>query len=170
MGSWTEQLAWLPVGDPGNPFPFEVLDCRAACAALTLAQTDGSASEAMTAIDAVVRATPSRLVPADGLSTACLIRVSSSDSTLARQLASPDQGHKWLLEIGERTILARRRWTGHLVHVAEFERSEGDIVITRLTSERQFVHGSSDYAAAEMEFLLRTYLEARRSRFRFLPD
>jgi hypothetical protein len=31
MADWTKLLAWLQVGAPDNPYPFEVLDCRVAC-------------------------------------------------------------------------------------------------------------------------------------------
>jgi len=170
MASWTEQLAsWLPVGDPDNPYPFEVLDCRAACAALTLAQADGAGSEAITAIEAAVRATASRLAPNDALTTSCLVSVATGDFVQPPRPAAPDQGHRWLLEMDEGSILARRRWTGQLVHVAEFEPGNGHIVINRLASERQFVYGSAEYAVAEIEFLLRTYLEGDAPAFPIPP-
>jgi hypothetical protein len=133
----------------------------------TLAK-EGTGSEAIAAIDTVVRSPP-MLPPADSVSATCLISVSSGPATLPRQLASADQSHNWLLDIGERTILARRRWTGPLVHVAKFERGEDHIVIRRLTSELQFVYGSVEYAVAKIEFLLKTYLEGRTFAFPIPP-
>jgi hypothetical protein len=127
-------------------------------------------SEAVASIEQVAQSSLCTLVPAEGLSSACSISVSSSGAPMTHHaFTSPGQGHKWFLGIVEQTILARRRWTGQLVHVAEFETHDDHLIIKRLTSERQLVYGSSEYAVAEMEFLLKTYFEGAHWAFPIPP-
>jgi hypothetical protein len=169
MANWMEQLSWLLVGNPENPYSFEVLDCRAACAALTLSQSE-MGPEAVASIEQVAQSSPSTLVPAEDLSSACSMSISSSGAPITHHaFTPPGQGHKWLLEIVDQTILARRRWTGQLVHVAEFEVHDARLIIKRLTSERQLVYGNAEYAVAEMEFLLKTYFEGADCAFPIPP-
>jgi hypothetical protein len=170
MADWTEQLAWLPVGAPDNSYPFEILDCRAACAALTLSQIDVMGSEAVGAIEQAARSMPSVTEPTAGLSAPCSISVATTPDHTPLHVASPSEhGHRWLIEISGQTILARRRSTGQLVHVAEFETRDSSLMIRRLTSGKQFVYGSSQYAIAEMTFLTGTYLEGVRCPFPVPP-
>ncbi len=170
MVDWTEQLAWLPVGAPDNCYPFEILDCRAACTALTLSQINVTGSEAVEAIEQAARSMPSTLTPAAGLSTSCSISVATvPDHTPLRVTSTPEHGHRWLVKISGQTILAHRRSTGQLVHVAEFETRDSGLMIRRLTSGKQFVYGSPEYAIAEMAFLTGTYLEGIRRPFPIPP-
>ena len=83
--------------------------------------------------------------------------------------AFAERGHRWLVEISGHTILAHRRATGQLVHVAEFETRDPGLVVRRLTSGKQFVHGNMEYAIAEMAFLTATYLEGIRRPFPIPP-
>jgi hypothetical protein len=166
MADWTEQLAWVPVGGPENPYPFEILDCRAACSALTLSQIGVTGSEAVDAIEQVARSMPSTLMPAGGMSASCAIRV---NATLDPRPPITAHGHRWLIEISGHTILAQRRSTGQLAHVAEFETRDSGLMIRRLTSGKQFVYGSMEYAVAEMAFLTATYLEGMRRPFPIPP-
>jgi len=107
---------------------------------------------------------------ADSLSVSCAIRLCCCHNrSNGSRFVVPGIGHKWLLEIAEASILARRRWTGQLVHVAEFEALDECLIIKRLTSQVQSVYGSADYAVAEIEFLLRTYLERAACAFPIPP-
>src|ERR1700743_3230938 len=134
MADWTEQLAWLPVGALDNPYPFEILDCRAACSALTSAQIGAPGSEVIETIEQVARSMPSTPSPAAGMSASCSIRVITTMDPLP---AFAERGHRWLVEISGHTILAHRRATGQLVHVAEFETRDPGLMIRRLTSGNQ---------------------------------
>lgn len=160
MADWTEQLAWLPAGAPDNSYPFEILDCRAACAALTRSQINVTESEAVEAIEHVARSVPSTMIPTAGLSASCSISVATlPDHTPLHATGAARHGHRWLVEVSGQTILAHRRSTGQLVHVAEFETRDSSLMIRRLTSSKQFVYGNTDYAIAEMAFLTGIYLE-----------
>jgi hypothetical protein len=165
MADWTKLLAWLQVGAPDNPCPFEVLDCRAACAALARLQTDLDASEAIEVIEQVTESRPSALASGTSLIVPCSIKVPlpACEPVLA------EHGHRWRIRISGQAITAHRRSTGQLVHVAEFETHKADIVIKRLISSKQFVYSSSDYAVAEMAFLIQTYLEAKHCPFPIPP-
>jgi hypothetical protein len=161
MRNWKEQLTWLRAGAPDNPFVFEVLDCRAACAALALTTANETASEAFSSLEKIVDSSPPAAAIADGLSVSCAIKISRRESLAVRSpFAAKEAGHKWLLDLAEENILARRRWTGQLIHIAEFEALDHHCLIAkRVTSELQSVYENPDYAVAEMEFLLRTYIE-----------
>ena len=121
MSNWMQRLVWLPAGDPRNPYPFEVLDCRNACVALSKSVCVETASDALAAIEKVVEARPPTVAMTDALSVSCAIRIRCRDGFADRSTSgalAPD--HKWLLDLADRTILARRRWTGQQIHIAEF--------------------------------------------------
>jgi hypothetical protein len=170
MSNWKKRLSWLPPEDPENPYPYEVLDCRAVCATLAFATRNEMASEAVATIEKIVKLSPSARMVGDSLSVSCAIRIHGCYNHSDRStFVAPTIGHKWLIETAEATILAKRRWTGQLVHLAEFEALDKCLIIKRLTSQSQSVYGSSDYAIAEIEFLLKTYLEGAACAFPIPP-
>lgn len=170
MTIWQSKLTWLPTDAPQNPFPFAVLDCRAACVALAEATGPIVGSQGLTAIEDIVRSSQSTPLPADSLSANCSIRIHLREppSALA-SFANADHGDKWVFHMLPRNIVARRRWTGQTIHVAEFELDGDLLTITHVASQRDFVHGSADYAVAEIEFLLRKYLEGAPAAFPIPP-
>jgi hypothetical protein len=170
MTSWHSQLAWLPTDAPQNPFAFAVLDCRAACAALAEATGPIVGSQGLTAIEDAVRSSQSTPLPTDHLSANCSIRIHLREppSTLTN-FATAEHGGKWIFNMFPPNHVARRRWTGQTIHVAEFELDGDLLTITHVASQRDFVHGSADYAVAEIEFLLRKYLEGAPAAFPIPP-
>jgi hypothetical protein len=160
MRNWKEQLTWLRAGAPDNPFAFDVLDCRAACESLALTTANETASEAFASLEKIVESSSPAKAMADGLSVSCTIKISRRESLADHSpFEAKEAGHRWLLELAEENILARRRWTGQLIHIAEFETLDRCSTVKRVTSQLQSVYNSPDYALAEMEFLLRTYIE-----------
>jgi hypothetical protein len=170
MMSWHSQLAWLPTDAPQNPFAFAVLDCRAACAALAEATGPIVDSQGLTAIEDAVRSSQSTPLSTDNLSANCSIRIHMREPPSAlTSFATAEHGGKWIFHMLPRHIVARRRWTGQTIHVAEFELDGDLLTITHVASQKDFVHGSADYAVAEIEFLLRKYLEAAPAAFPIPP-
>jgi len=170
MSNWMQRLVWLPAGDPRNPYPFEVLDCRNACLALSESAGVETAPDAVAAIQKTVEALPPTPLMADGSSVGCAITIRCRDGLAehSKSEALPI-GHKWLLDRTDQTILARRRWTGQLIHIAEFEMLDEWLTINRLTYRAPSVYGSWEYAVAEIEFLLKTYVEGAPSAFPIPP-
>ena len=147
-----------------------MLDCRNACVALSKSVCVETASDALAAIEKVVEARPPTVAMTDALSVSCAIRIRCRDGFADRSTSgalAPD--HKWLLDLADRTILARRRWTGQTIHIAEFEILSDWMTINRLTYQAHSVYGSWEYAVAEIEFLLKTYVEGAASAFPIPP-
>jgi hypothetical protein len=171
MPNWKERLTWLRAGAPDNPFAFEVLDCRAACASLTLTTANETASPPFATLEKAIESSVLSNAIEDGLSVSCELKVSrrigAADSAA---FATKKAGHKWLLEMAEPHILARRRWTGQLIHVAQFEPLDECLLIKQVTSEPQSVYKNPKYAVAEIEFLLRTYIEEALWAFPISPE
>lgn len=166
MQRWEKELNWLPAGDPRNPFSFEVLDCRAACAALRRLTLSETASPAFAAIEDVVQASASTTLPADPINVPCTIHVGArAPSSGPADRMSSSAGHKWFLQFAGQTLVARRRWTGQTIHVGEFDLQGSGFTVTRLASEKTSVYNDPAYAAAELEFLLKVLLEERRAAF-----
>jgi hypothetical protein len=159
MPHWANDLAWLSVGDSQNPFPIEVLDCRAACAALS----DISQSEELPNVLAGLGHSEdhdNKQAIVDGLVTECLIetRVTNEISFVE---ASLDEFDRWRLTKKNGLITATRRWTGQVIHLADYEAAGEFLRIRRLSSQNSFVYRDQRYAVAEFTFLVRTYLERR---------
>jgi hypothetical protein len=168
MPNWTEGLAWLAVGEPNNPYPTEVLDCRAACAKLTLATEEQSESSAVSAfLSGAPQSSASAIT--ESFDAACAIKIHASVCSAGQKSISPVVGHTWRFEILADSIVGRRRWTGQVVHIAEYDAVGEWILIKRVTSRRDLVYQNSDYAIAELEFLLRTYFEGVESAFPIPP-
>lgn len=170
MTTWKTDLAWLSTDAPQNPFPFAVLDCRAACAALAQATGPVVESQGLTTIEDIVRTSQSTPLPMDSLSANCSIKIHLHErpSALA-SFATADHGDKWIFHMLRQNIVARRRWTGQTIHVAEFELDDDLLTVTHIASQKDFVYNSADYAIAEIEFLLRKYLEGARAAFPIPP-
>lgn len=170
MTNWERELNWLSSGDTRNPFPFEVLDCRAACAALELLTIRETTTQSFTAIENIVQSSQSVFPPADAINVNCAIHIKGHDrsSDLAKDTLS-GAGHKWLLQFAEQTLVARRRWTGQTIHVGEFFCNDAGLTVTRLASQRQSVFDDFAYAIAEYELLLNVFLGQRRAAFPVPP-
>jgi hypothetical protein len=170
MSNWEKDVDWLPAGDPRNPFPFELLDCRAALSAFNQLTSRETASLTFAAIEDLVEASQPSLLPANAVSAdhAIKIRLKHPMSELAKAMPS-GAGHKWILQFSPQVVVARRRWTGQTIHVGEYSHDGQDLIVTRLTSEREWAYDDFAYAAAEMEFLLKTILEGRLAPFPVPP-
>jgi hypothetical protein len=170
MTTWKTDVAWLSADEPANPFPFPVLDCRPACAAFAQATDSVVESQSLGAIEALVRSSQPSLLPTDSLSANCSIkiRLNGGPSGLAGFTVA-GQGDRWIFHVEGQTIVARRQWTGQTIHVAEFELDDDFLAVTHITSQRDFVYNSFDYAIAEMHFLLKIYLEGARAAFPIPP-
>jgi hypothetical protein len=171
MPDWTKQLTWLSAENSNNPFSFEVLDCRSACAALGGSIRDEVDSIAAASIEAIVEASPAPFAPNDGLTSSCLIVLQSTKGQIeSLRAAAVGSGDRWLLQTLDRRVFFRRRWTGQLIHAADFVVNGDNISIEQLTSDRQFVHNSRQYAVAEFEFLLSSYLARQSAAFPIPPQ
>jgi hypothetical protein len=140
-------------GEPQNPYPYEVLDCRAACVALSGSIQKETASAALASIETIAAASRDGVVPADELSSSCSIVVAATQSTVDN-LFTIGSGDRWLLTTVGSRILVRRRWTGQVIHAAEFSAECSGFVIEHVISDRQSSHDNTDYALAELDFVL----------------
>ena len=166
MSNWMQRLEWLPAGDPRNPLPFDVIDCREACAALAASTRGEAMLDAMQAVERSITDSSPRSFIGDSLSPSNLpeIRFGSTPPEFLspRALTATDN---WRLEVDDERIFAIRRWTGQLVHIAQVQSRDGHWIVSNLISQSSAVYGAGDYAAAEMEFLLRSYFERSISAF-----
>lgn len=166
MPSWEKELKWLPVGDARNPFLFDVLDCRAACAALKQLTIKETVTQTMSTIEDIIQTSPSPILSPDHIRTNCAININLPAPlvSLAERISS-GAGNKWLLQFALRALVARRRWTGQTIHVGEFDCQTASITVTHLASEKLSVFNDATYATAELEFLLKIYLEESQAAF-----
>ncbi len=161
---------WLPIESPDNPFPFEVLDCRATCAALAATIRDDLATNAVASLVTIAEAVGAPTLPPDCVRGDPEIVVpSSAPDQSGPVIAESDVECRWSLRRIDRQFHARRRWTGQLIHVADFVLRDGSVAITGLGSRRDFVHNSFAYAAAEFAFLAETYIGGRLAAFPIPP-
>jgi hypothetical protein len=170
MSNWKKDVNWIPAGDPRNPFPFELLDCRAALSAFNQLISRETTSLTFAAMEGLVEASQPSLLPANAISAdhAIKIRLKHPMSGLAKAMPS-GAGHKWILQFSHEVVVARRRWTGQTIHVGEYSLDGQDLIVTRLTSEREWSYDDFAYSAAEMEFLLKTLLEEHLAPFPIPP-
>lgn len=169
MANWTEGLTWLAAGEPNNPFPTEVLDCRAASAALGLVSSE---QLKLAGVDALLdEASQSSALPAiaDAFDAACALRISLLDCTGREKPFPAAVRQTWRLELTPASIVARRNRTSQVVHIAQYEAIADYLIVKRVASQRDLTYQNSDYAIAELEFLLRTYLEGSLHAFPIAP-
>jgi hypothetical protein len=169
MPHWAKQLAWLRAGSPRNPYPYAVLDCRAACVALSGSIQKETASAALASIETIAAASQDGALPADGLSSRCSIVVPAAQSTVDN-LSTIGSGDRWLLTTVGSRILVRRRWTGQVIHAAEFSAECSGFVIEHVISDRQSSHDNTDYALAELDFVLSSCIARTRLAFPIPPQ
>lgn len=170
MGDWTKRLTWLRPGDPENPFSVEVLDCRKASAELSRSIEREANTDAAASLGNLAGVLRGEYVSADGITSSCSIVVRSTREQLeALQSLSIGTDDRWRLVAQEDCIFVRRRWTGQTVHVAEFALDDEVLLVKRVTSDRRFAHNSPQYAVAEMEFLLASYLGGQCAAFPIPP-
>jgi hypothetical protein len=153
MPHWAKELAWLSVGSAQNPYPYEVLDCRAACVALSRSIQREAASAALANIEASAAESQELYLPADGFSFRCSIFVPARHSTIDN-LSRTASGDRWLLTTVGTRIFVRRRWTGQVIHAADFTAEPQGVLIEQVISDRQSGHDNKDYALAELDFVL----------------
>jgi len=168
MKDWKTKIAWLSKDDAANPYSFDVLDCRPAVDALeaTIASQPGAPL-----VDKIVeqsRKNPTTVIPGDLLTAKCAITIAVPDPETLTLLA-PGAGHKWELDIIGQRILARRLWTGQIVHVADFQIENDALIFYQLISDKTAVYSDSTFAIAEIQFLLQTYLERKPGAFPIQP-
>ena len=156
MADWKAELVWLAPTDPKNPFDFEALDCRSACAALSRASAPGASAQAISDIETLALRFEPELAPADAIVATCALAI---EYPAAAPLFAPrSPGHRWSLQAGDHRILARRSWTGQTIHAADFRIANGHLLVDRLASDRHAVYDDLGYAVAEFEFLLNSYV------------
>jgi hypothetical protein len=170
MGDWTKRLAWLRPGNPENPFLVEVLDCRIASAELSRSIGRETNSDAAASLANLAEVLQGEYGSPSGVTSSCSIIVRSTRERLeALQSLSIGTDDRWRLVARDDRIFVRRRWTGQTVHVAEFELDDESLLVKRVTSDPGFTHNSPQYAVAEMEFLLASYLVGQRAAFPIPP-
>jgi len=171
MADWTKQLAWLTPENPRNPYSVEVLDCRLAAAELSRSIERQTNSDATVSLGDFAGAQPVEYALADGITSSCSISLPSTREQLeALKRSSIGPEHRWCLVASEDRIYVRRRWTGQTVHIAEFTLANEILCVQRVTSDRHFAHNNPQYAIAELDFLLASYLARQVAAFPIPPN
>jgi hypothetical protein len=165
-GSHPSNSKWLASGDEDNPFDCKVLDCRHFTDTMASYTSD---PQVVANFFGLRNARSEELVgqaPVDALdvegnfSIACPAPPSNGPLFIA-----PEMEHKWNIYAQEAKIYVRRSWTGQIIHVADVEwLSSGRLAIRSFTSGKEYVFELTDYARAQLHFLLSTYVGRR-----FLP-
>jgi len=156
---WEQELVWLPVAHPENPFPVEVLDCRAVALTFLSTTSDKSVAECFNRLRAsdgreMVGCTPDGSIQAD-----CILRFhfngqhNDGPIFLAREMED-----KWDFFAYDSRLYVRRSWTGVLTHVAELEYSSDAVVVHRIYCEQNTAFGDPAFAVAQLYFLISTHL------------
>ncbi len=156
MADWKAELVWLAPTDPRNPFDFEALDCRSACAAFSRAGAPDANALAVAEIETLALRFEPEMEPVDAIVTACALAIEYPAG--APLFAPRGPGHRWSLQIEDHRILARRSWTGQTIHAADFRIMDGHLLVNRLVSDRHAVYDDPSYAVTEFEFLLNSYV------------
>jgi hypothetical protein len=169
MPNWAKELAWLRVGSTQNPYPYEVLDCRAACIALSRSIQRETGSAALANIEAVAAEPEEIHLPADALSSRCSIVVPAIDSTIDNSSRSAP-AERWRVTTISGRILVRRRWTGQLIHIADFTAEDRGFLIEQIISDRQASQNTKDYALAEFDFILSSCIAKTNPAFPIPPQ
>ena len=170
MPIWTRRLEWLSPNSPRNPHNFEVLDCREGCLAFAQAIEIEHSADAEAALNRFAQSSASQDIVRESLNSACMIELQiAKDPSALFEAAASDAGHRWRLEYVDGRVFARRRRTGQLVHIIELEIDGRQANVRRVTSQSTYVYRLSEYAVAEIEFVLRTYLEGATPPFPIPP-
>lgn len=157
---WAAALHWMPADTPDNPFSREVLDCRPACAAfweMMAGHANASVVEQLSEL-ALGTQNPSRdqsqLVTCPNLSLAAHF-----DGAGLLVCAASPPGTRWKAVVDAQTLTFRRSWSGEIVHVASWQRNGDEVLLGSLSSLSTAVQFDRAFAAAEFEFLARTFVQ-----------
>jgi hypothetical protein len=169
MPDWAHRLTWLAPRRPPNPFDFEALDCRDACAKFAAASEPGPATRAIVGIENLIRETAPVSPPPDAMRVGIAFSVPCPGCVRTPNIASPGALHRWFLQERDGRIFARRLWTGQTIHVAGYRVHDELLAIDDLISDRLAVYDDARFAAAEFEFLLNAYVAGATGAFPVPP-
>jgi hypothetical protein len=168
---WQQKLVWLPAGHPENPFPAEVLDCRAVALTFFSTTSDSGVAESFGQLRASDGRELCGRTPDAAIHCECVLRYPSNGAqkdgplSLARQMED-----KWDFFEYDNHLYVRRSWTGALTHVAELEHSADAVVIRRIHCDRNTVFDEPSFAVAQLHFLITTHLFGTLQPFPVLSD
>jgi hypothetical protein len=168
---WKSKLVWLPVGHPDNPFPEEVLDCRAVALTFHSATKDQSIAESFNRLRSSDGTESRGKLPENSMVVDCELRFPydgqhhEGPMYVARQMED-----KWDFYAYDKRLYVRRSWTGQLTHVAELEYSSDVVLVKRIRCEPNTVFKEPDFAITQLHFLITTHLGRTLIPFPILPD
>jgi hypothetical protein len=157
------EITWLPAGHPDNPFPYEVLDCRAV--ALNYMSTTSDPNTAANFVG--LRRNDGRSLrgrtPEGAVTVAGEVRLPGRYTLDGPVFIAPEMEHKWDLFAYDSRLYARRSWTGDLIHTA---------VITTLSDELVLngIESNVDSALNQIEVLMTWYVARRPFPFAIPPE
>lgn len=168
---WEKRLVWLPAGDSANPFPEEVLDCRAVALRFTSMTSDKNVAERFTRLrESEGRECRSRL-PEHAITFECDLRFpfngQHDDGPVFRASAMEEN---WDFYTYDQRLYIRRSWTGSLQHVGELEYHRDAVLVRRLHCNNETIYGSRGFARAQVHFLIVTHMGQKLIPFPIPPN
>jgi hypothetical protein len=168
---WESKLIWLPAGHANNPFPEEVLDCRAVALNFLSMTKDESVARTFNSLRNSDGRDLKEQLPKDSLRIDCKIQFpyngqhNDGPMFLAREMED-----KWDFFTYSNLLYVRRSWTGQLTHVAELEYSSDTVIVKKIHCETNTVFKNPNFAVAQLHFLIVTHLGHTLIPFPILPD
>lgn len=168
---WESRLVWLETGTPNNPFPHRVLDCRAVALGFTTTTSDPAiATRFVESRTDDGRALIGHM-PNNPFTVPCDLRFPYNGQRDEGVIYSArEMEDKWDFYVYASQLYMRRSWTGQLLHVADIQYTDTEVVITAIHSNREIVHGDPDYTKAHIKVLILTHLGNQQLSFPIPPE
>lgn len=159
---WESKLEWLRVGDAKNPFPDEVLDCRAVALAFTSWSKDPSIANRFVALRSSDGRQYINQLPAGfGEISSQLSFAYGGQHNDGPIVKASTMEQKWDFFAYDNRLYISRSWQGELSFVATLEYGETHVTIDRIYYAPTLVEGQPTLAEHQLQFLVLTYFEKK---------